>query len=206
MCDGRPGDVLRVPNTTASTSVSTGALVVSGGVGVGGDLHARAIHADSVTEHSSFTIPPTCSVFPLDGDHLATKGYVDQLVSMGLSWKQSVRAFHDFAGGNPVGTAEGSRYISMTTAGTFTKDYIYEWANSKWVEYATQEGWACYVDGDTSPLFANQAIIYSTAGQWVSLGGVMTHSALLGLGSDDHPQYAMVNGRSGDVLRVTNTT
>ena len=35
---GRPTDILTIPNTTASTTPTTGALVVAGGVGIGGSI------------------------------------------------------------------------------------------------------------------------------------------------------------------------
>ena len=42
LVNGRVGDVVKIPNTTASSSSTTGALVVSGGVGISGSLNSSA--------------------------------------------------------------------------------------------------------------------------------------------------------------------
>jgi hypothetical protein len=40
-------DTIRVLSTTAASSMDTGALIVTGGVGVSGDVHADSLYADS---------------------------------------------------------------------------------------------------------------------------------------------------------------
>ena len=152
----------------------------------------------------TFSSLPSCAWMPSSGSDLSNKAYVDSLVSASLTWKRSVIAFYDFALGDPAGVAVGDRYIARYSSGPFIENFIYEWNGTDWLEFATLEGWALYVSGDTSPLFANQCIMFDSTGNWISFSGTMTHSALLGLNADDHPQYVKVNGRTGDIVVMTN--
>lgn len=51
---------LRIANTTSSTSTTTGALVVDGGVGIGGRINAESVRiADTIFDSSSVTVNST---------------------------------------------------------------------------------------------------------------------------------------------------
>jgi hypothetical protein len=59
------GGVVKVPNTAASTSTSSGALVVSGGVGVAGRMHVNGVTTGGDNEtHVTFVRNGTVSIGP----------------------------------------------------------------------------------------------------------------------------------------------
>jgi hypothetical protein len=64
--------VINLTNTTASTSTSTGALLVSGGVGVGGSLYANALFDNGNRVLTSFTETDTLATVTARGATTAT--------------------------------------------------------------------------------------------------------------------------------------
>lgn len=151
----------------------------------------------------TFSSVPICSTQPSSSGELCNKGYVDSFAS-GMSWKNPVTSFFDFGGAIPPTLVNGQRYISSTTSGSFDANYIYEYNGSSWVEIVPSEGWCLYVMGGST--FADQTIVYTSAGAWVSIGNVINHSSLNGLTSgDDHTQYVKVSGRANENITVNGT-
>ena len=96
----------------------------------------------------------------------------------------------------PVTPAEGDRYIvpagaTGAWAGQATKITVYQ--DAVWMFFAPKEGWLTWIADE------NVALAYDGAA-WIGFsgggGGVTAHSALTGLGNDDHPQYH--NNTRGD--------
>ena len=156
---------------TQTMSIAPASLVSAGSMTTG---------AQSFSGIKTFASCPISSAAPVNADDLARKGYVDDLVARGLSWKDKVIEFHALSTVPVVGPANGDRYISTETAGGFTKDYIYQWASSVpgWEETAVGEGDALYVI--QGALFADSTIVYNGAA-WVSLGSSVNHADLVGV-------------------------
>jgi len=138
----------------------------------------------SISGTKTFINGAKSNVLPSASSDLTTKGYVDNLASTNLSWKDSVISFYQMS--TPPAAVVGDRYIAISTTGSFVKDYIYEWSGgSVWVETAVSEGVATYVSGNESPCFANQCIYYNETA-WVNFSATMTHQSLAGSGILTH--------------------
>jgi hypothetical protein len=142
--------------------------------------------AQTYAGKKTFTVPPACSVDPSSPYDLATKGYVDTM-GEGMSWQKSVKAFHEFTGGNPSPLNAGDRFIAISTYSSFAKDYIYEWNGSAWVETPAASSMSLFVTDPGSPLFPQQCIVYNGT-EWVSLGSSLNHQSLIGSGTLTHAQ------------------
>lgn len=123
-------------------------------------------------------------VDPTQPYHLTTKQYVDDSV-YGLDWKESVIDIVPIASG--VQTT-GNRYIASVTGGGWTKDQIYEWDGSQWINDPVNEGAAAWIE--------NIDGVYTFNGtSWVKFGTTVTHNNLSGL----------QGGTSGEYYHLTST-
>ena len=144
--------------------------------------------------------PKASSALTGDTSELATINDVNNLVTRGVTWLEQVIGFWDF-NTPPVAPPNGSRYIAISTVGSFDQNDIYEYQSGSWVEVPIVEGMACYITSDTDPYFPNQCVVYSVnggIGAWVSIG-----SANL--------KWTSISGRpnlspSGDDVIVNGTT
>jgi hypothetical protein len=155
----------------ASTSTTTGALVVAGGAGFGGSLNVGG----------TISVPAV----PTESAHLTNKAYVDSRFTADARWLEPVISFYNFAT-PPVGPADGARYIASATAGAFTSQHIYTWrtSTSTWEDFAPTEGMATRVTG-SSGTFALQCIIFVSS-VWVAMGASVDHQSLIGAGTLTH--------------------
>jgi len=158
--------------------------------GLGDDDHTQYILVDG-TRGFTGTVS---GIAPTDPNHLTTKQYVDDSI-YGLDWKDSVLTFTTAASG--VQTL-GNRYIASATGGGWTKDQIYEWDGTQWVNDPVDEGAATWVEDEDS--------VYTFNGtSWVKFGNVITHNNLNGLqgGTTDEyyhltsDQYSSVTNEGG---------
>lgn len=121
-------------------------------------------------------------VTPTVSNHLATKSYVDGLVT-GLDWQNSVldKDLND----PPTGQSTGDRYLISTSPPTATgawaghdNDFC-EWNGSSWDFAPVSEGMACWVE--------DEDIVYVYNGTvWVKFGATTTHNNQLGLNDGDY--------------------
>lgn len=118
----------------------------------------------------------------VDGWQLATKGYVDTMMT-GFDFQPSVLLFFDNTAALPVGPSVGDRYIAQVTAHGWTANYIYEWSGSAWTEYAPHSGTMLYVNGGT--IFPGNTIIY-TGSSWTKISVTLDHNDLLNKGVLPH--------------------
>lgn len=132
----------------------------------------------------TFGSVPKCSTNPTTTDGLTNKGYVDELVSRNLTWKDAVISFYDMTT-PPENPTIGDRYISTATVGDFVTNSIYQYnGNSSWLEFTPVEGWALYVkEGET---FGDETVTYTQASTWASLGQSIRHQSLIGAGTNTH--------------------
>ena len=119
---------------------------------------------------------------PTASTDATNKSYVDSVASGTTSWKDAVDDFYDPTAGTPAGPSTGDRYISEATANGWTKDNIYEYDGSAWVETVTASGDAAYVIADTVAYVFNGT-------SWVIFNNGGDHGSLSGLSDDDHTQY-----------------
>ena len=133
----------------------------------------------------TFASPPRILGTASLPEHAATLGYVDDVVTRGITRRAEVISFRDIALDPPVDPAEGARYIaSANGAGGFVINYIYQRHDSAWEEIIPQEGWAIYVQN--GPTFEDQTVIFNDEGQWVGAGHGLEHQSLIGAGTLAH--------------------
>ena len=114
----------------------------------------------------------------------SAKSYTDNIALRSIAWQKQVISIHDFAV-VPV-SQNGDRYISETTTGAFTANYIYEWnsGTSTWDETVPTEGWTVYVlSGSISP---DQSVTFTGTGMWVNTGISIDHTDLINRGTLTH--------------------
>lgn len=196
--DGKQADLDVVPQAEAEAGTATTERIWTA------ERVAQAIAALQVTDHGALSglsdddhpqytladgsrpfTAPVGGVSPTQESHLATRGYVENLVE-GLIWQQPVL---DKDLTDPPGTPNaGDRYIVAsggTGAWSGHDDEIAEWDGvSAWDFHVPSEGWTTWViDEDVKYQFDGLA--------WVAIGsgGVSDHGALSGLLDDDHTQY-----------------
>ena len=159
----------------------------------------QAVYTTSSPSFSGVTITGTIA----NSDDAVTKEYVDNKVQ-GLEWQSSVIDFYDPSGGLPSNPNTGDRYISTATANGWTEDYIYEWDGSSWIEFATQEGWATWVEVE------DKQYVYDGS-NWIKLASIYQHNNLSGVqgGITDeryHLQYSAYNNLSSQDQTVETTS
>ena len=115
-------------------------------------------------------------VTPTQDEHLTTKQYVDQLVQ-GLDWQDSVLGIT--ASGVAV---EGNRYISTTSSGSWTEDYIMEYTGTSWSGIEPNEGFATWVEDQ-------DALYVYNGSDWVRFGSTVIHNNLSGLQGGTASEY-----------------
>jgi len=172
-------------------------LVGAGTVGLSSDSTTITISGSGVTDHGLLTglddddhtqyilvdgtrgfTGTVSGVAPTDANHLTTKQYVDDSV-YGLDWKDSVLTFAPIASGVQ---STGNRYIASATGGGWTKDQIYEWDGSQWVNDPVDEGAAAWVEDEDG--------VYTFNGTaWVKFGNTVTHNNLSGLQGGTSDEY-----------------
>jgi len=125
------------------------------------------------------------------GNNAASQAWTTEQINnklKGLDWQNSVLD-KDLA--TPPGVPSlGDRYIVAAVAtGDWTgkEDQIAEWDGSAWVFTVPNEGFACKIEDENIYYFYNGS-------SWGSFGNAVQHSALIGLGNDDHAQYLLVSG------------
>lgn len=106
----------------------------------------------------------------------SVRTYISTFIA-GLHWKVAVIDELDFTTAEPGSPSLGDRYIntvtgtSSGTAQSVTEDYIYEWNNVNWTEFATEEGDACYVDAqDTFKIYNGSS--------WITLNSIQSFLGL----------------------------
>jgi len=146
--------------------------------GLGDDDHSIYSLADGSRAYTG-GIP---GVTPTIGGHLATKDYVDGLVS-GLDWQQSVLD-QDLNTPPPL-PGTGDRYLVSTAPPTATGAWVghdnelAEYNGSSWDFTAVSEGMACWVE--------DEDIVYNYNGTtWVKFGSTITHNNMSGLNDGDY--------------------
>lgn len=130
--------------------------------------------SQSISGVKTFNNRPVCSAPVAEDNELASKSYVDSVLSSGIKWGKDVTAFLDFSGGVPTPIAEGTRYIATTDWNTYDKNNIYTYTRSSWVETIPDEGTAVYNRSDTG-LFANSAVLFNGT-DWIRLGQIYNQS------------------------------
>jgi hypothetical protein len=132
----------------------------------------------------TFVELPICDKIADANTQLVNKGYVDQAVKMGLTWKRPIKGFWDF-NSLPSPFVIGDRYIATTNVAELTtKDYIYEYlGDDNLREIVPVEGMTLYNDANTGQ-FANQAITFDGTA-WVNIGNVITYASLIGKPNQD---------------------
>jgi len=167
---------------TTKQYVDSGIATLSGSIpyehdellGLGDDDHTQYILVDG---SRAFT-GTVGGITPTADDHLTTKQYVDA-ISTGLDWQESVIDFATLASGVAV---EGNRYISLTTSGTWTEDYIMEYTGTSWSGIEPNEGFATWVE-------AEDGLYVYNGTQWVQFGSTITHNNLSGLQGGTSDEY-----------------
>ena len=146
--------------------------------GLDGDDHTQYILVDG---SRGFT-GTVSGVYPTVASHLTTKQYVDESIdeaTFGLDWQDSVLDFTVAASGVQ---STGNRYVSTSTAGGWTEDYIYEWDGSQWNETVPNEGYALWDETN------DRHMVYNGS-DWVRFGSTITHNYLNGLQGGTTDQY-----------------
>jgi hypothetical protein len=122
-----------------------------------------------------------------------TKEYIDALVAttataiLNLDWQNSVKDKDLIT--SPAGIV-GDRYIINGIGGDWsdgTINDISEYTASGWTFKTPNEGYALWIDDE------DKVYIYDGA-SWDPIGQFITHTNLLGLSADDHPQYVLADG------------
>jgi hypothetical protein len=148
---------VHIYSTTASSSVSTGALIVDGGVGIAGAMHANTVNTDTanigtltITDNEisatqvneSISLKPTGSgvvsvnstritdlADPINAQDAATKLYVDE-IAQGLSVKPAVRVATtaDLGATYDNGTNGVGSTLTIPATATLNIDGITNWS------------------------------------------------------------------------------
>lgn len=119
--------------------------------------------------------------------HAATKQYVDAF-AQGVDWQES--ALSSGVNDPPGSPTTGDRYVigpAPTGAWVGQANNIAQYDGSSWDFTVPNEGTAIYIE-DTMVL----CIFNGTS--WVKMGTAINHTNLIGLASDDHPQYFLADG------------
>lgn len=120
---------------------------------------------------------------PVSSDHAVRKDYVDSLVQEGLFWKPSVVAFYDASTGLPSDPETGDRYIASESGNGWTKDYIYQWDGTEWLEIVPENGFTALVRSE------DRLYTYMD-NEWVPLASFFRHNYTTGIqGGNDTERY-----------------
>jgi len=164
-------------SSTQTIGISAASEISSGVVNTG---------AQNIVGVKTFIDNPRSDNVPVNNTDLTNKSYVDNMILMGVTWVNSVISIYDFS--TPPGTpSDGDRYISSTTTGSFTQNYIYQYDGSSWIEIIPHEGYATFVT-DVSSLYGEQVIIYNDSGTWTNIGNSINHNSLINKGVLTHSQ------------------
>jgi hypothetical protein len=140
--------------------------------------------AQTISGEKTFVSNVNVPTIPLDGTHVTSKAYVDNLCLYSQAWQPSIEKFHNFSAGDPSPIAVGFRYIALTTYGGLTKDYIYVVLTTTpgvtYQELIPVEGWALY-DKAT-----DENYIFTDAGVWSKFGLTLDHNDLINRGTTSH--------------------
>jgi hypothetical protein len=222
---------LTITNATASTTTGTGALVISGGLGVAGQVTAATFSGSGASLTSlpagtligvvpasvfgNITIPSTFKItitdLPTAGTDAANKNYVDSAVA-GLSWKQAVRiattANITLSG---LQTVDGL----LLTAGmrVLVKDQTATADNG--IYLASSGAWTRATDADVAAEL-NSAAVFVEGGTTQADTGWTQTNLVVTLGTDGL-SFAQFNGsggvlagagltKTGNTLSITNAT
>ena len=121
---------------------------------------------------------------PSAQSNATTKAYVDSLVS-GVIWQEEVKEYYDPSVELPISPAIGDRYLSYATGNGWTRNDIYEWNGSIWVETEPLNNYAVFIQGGSihpTDLFVFNGTI------WCQFGTSMDHETLYNTGTNSHPQ------------------
>lgn len=170
---------VKISATDTKNGYLAAKLVASGNVSLstltpGGDEKTQINFAATPSfTQVTITNPPTSA------NQVATKGYVDDFIK-GLDWQKSVKDMINFVTSEPVGPIVGDRYINTTTGissvtgQSVTKDYIYEWNGTNWIEIPINEGFAVWVED------VNTNYVYNGT-SWVTFSTSVNHNDLAGV-------------------------
>jgi len=171
-----------------------------------GDVHTQYALVDGTRSFTGVVggITPTADA------HLTTKGYVDGLVN-GINWQDPVLNVQTDNTLDPGATpTTGDRYILEdvlnlnvnfgSPAGAVDDDIVEYNGSAFVVVFATSvEGLATVQNDNTG------GYLTYNGSAWVSMGTIIDHGNLSGLGDDDHAQYALLLGRSGGQTLIGGT-
>ena len=158
---GTASEYVSITGTTASTSISTGALIVSGGAGIGGNVYVGgAIKISSTTVSATpellvavgYDSTNTNTIFTAtDGTNWTGRGYYDQLT--GLKWNGAYWLVISINTNKILKSYDGVTWTPNTTV-PWSQVYYIEWNsnNSFWVAYglASTQVYICKsIDGVT---------------------------------------------------------
>lgn len=137
--------------------------------------------------------------FPATGDQVANKAYVDSFLD-GVFMQQSIVTRQNQV--PPEDPEPGDRYIAAVgSTGDWAglDNYVVEWkidpvrpAEQIYVWYGIEPS-----PGMITFAVDESAQIIYVGTQWTRLSSITNHSELQNLNTDDHLQYARLNGRSG---------
>ena len=167
-----------INNLTASTSTTTGALVVAGGVGIGGNLN---VGQNIITNNGDIGLGNT--------------------VTTGSTWTGGSLAFNGAAPGQAL-TVTSSSALQFGT-NPFTIEGWFNCINSgynQWAlsRYAGSTGWALQLSG-TAVTFFNYVTLFTISASTTLFYGSWTHIAVVREGTGANQTKIYVNG----VLKIT---
>jgi enhancing lycopene biosynthesis protein 2 len=105
----------RLVNTTESTGTTTGALVVTGGVGIGGNLYASTIYGGTVYDNTKRVIT---EVTPVGGSGISITGLVSSGPTVGFNVNNT--GVIALQGSTYIGVSSATGIVSLTNLGVQT--------------------------------------------------------------------------------------
>jgi len=105
----------RLVNTTESTGTTTGALVVTGGVGIGGNLYASTIYGGTVYDNTKRVIT---EVTPVGGSGISITGLVSLGPNVGFNINNT--GVIALQGSTYIGVSSATGIVSLTNLGVQT--------------------------------------------------------------------------------------
>jgi YD repeat-containing protein len=185
------GYTFRVTNTTNSTSPTSGALTVAGGFGVA--LNTR------LGGNLAFSTGVSISSI-LDEDNMASNS------ATALATQQSIKAYVDGIDkvtgsgvADQVAFWNGTKTLSGSTNFTWSSDTLNLGAGS----FRFTAGVAVSSILDEDDMISDSATALATQQSiraYVSSSVITDHGGLSGLGDDDHSQYLLLAGRTGQTI------
>jgi len=162
-------------------------------VPVGGDRYIVGVHSYAIV-----AVNPATEVVSIAGDKTAELSATEEFDIVGSTGNDGTYTVASIVYNAPNteitvnedltdATADGSVEFSED-AWNGKKDDIAEWDGaSAWIFTTPNEGFALKVEDENIYYFFNGSV-------WGSFGNAVQHSALIGLGNDDHTQYLLVSG------------